>query len=128
MGGKNRSGAIVLIWLCSEHGWVLEDAVEHLRSINPLACANPHLVIAVAEMLKVGTTVPLNPAGDGGGWICISPPGSPRAGGTQAFEDSAAEALKNLAEQAAGRLAEGRPADESEEEEAGDMDALFDGI
>merc|ERR1719221_528255 len=125
--GKNRSGAAVLIWLCKEEGWSLEDAVEHLRAMNPLACANPHLVEAVAELVNEAKQIPLNPAGDGGGWICISPPGSPRIGGAEDFENSAQEALASLAGLAADKLAAG--AEESEEEAAdGDMGALFDGI
>merc|ERR1712176_1683662 len=131
MGGKNRSGAAVLVWLCSEEGWKLEEAVEHLRAMNPLACANPHLVTAIAEFLKVKSDVQLVPAADGGGWICISPPGSPRVGGGQEFEESNQEAMANLAGLAAEKLAAAADSDEEEEEkipEDTDMGALFDGI
>merc|ERR1719282_865364 len=96
--GKNRSGAICLAWLCKECGWGMEQAVEHLRNVTFLACANPHLLKAVSLFLEVDAVVPLNPAGDGGGWICISPPGTPRAGGTQAFEDTARQALEKLSQ------------------------------
>merc|ERR1712083_226440 len=132
MGGKNRSGAAVLVWLCSEAGWKLEDAVEHLREMNPLACANPHLVTALAEFLKVKSEVQLVPAADGGGWICISPPGSPRVGGGQEFEESNREAMANLAGLAAAKLAETAADSDGEEQEEKipedtDMGALFDG-
>merc|ERR1712217_997578 len=127
--GKNRSGAAVLVWLCTEEGWNLEEAVEHLRDINPLACANPHLLYGLAAMLDVGNEVPLVPSGDGGGWICISPPGSPRQGGVEAFEDSARDALDSLAGLAAQRLAEEGEEEEAEEHAGdGDCGALFDGI
>merc|ERR1711972_769328 len=82
--------------MCSECGWAMEDAAEHLRKITALALANPHIVKAVADFLRVDAVVPLNPAGDGGGFICISPPGSPRAWGTQAFEDTARKAFDRL--------------------------------
>ncbi|CAJ1429952.1 unnamed protein product, partial [Effrenium voratum] len=77
--GKNRSAAAVLVWMCSECGWKLDEAVEHLRSITALACGNPYLVEAVARFLQVDVDVPLNKAGDDGHWICVSPPGTPRA-------------------------------------------------
>jgi len=99
--GKNRSGCAILVWLCSECGQTVEEAVEYLRGITALACANPHLIKAVAMYLKVDADVPLNPAGDGGGWVCISPPGSPRVGGTQVFEDAAKQAFAKLAAEAA---------------------------
>merc|ERR1719203_1369543 len=98
--GKNRSGAVCLAWLCSECGWKLDEAASHLRRITALACANPHIVKAVADLLGVSTMVPLNPAGDGGGWVCISPPGTPRQGGTAAFENQAKQALERLARDA----------------------------
>lgn len=130
--GKNRSGAAVLVWLCSEEGWKLDEAVEFLRDMNPLACANPHLVTALAEFLKVKAEVQLVPAADGGGWICISPPGSPRQGGLQEYEASAQEALDTLAAAAAAKLAGAAEEDSGEEEEqeeaAGDMEGMFDGI
>lgn len=66
-----------MVWLCSECGWQLESAVEHLRSITALACGNPYLIDAVAKFLEVQVDIPLNQAGDQGHWICISPPGSP---------------------------------------------------
>lgn len=76
--GKNRSGAALAVWMCSECGWELEEAVVRLRGITALACGNPHLNDAVAAFLRVEGSVPLNPAGDGGHWVCISPPGTPR--------------------------------------------------
>mmetsp|Transcript_7400 Transcript_7400/g.16724 ORF Transcript_7400/g.16724 Transcript_7400/m.16724 type:complete len:355 (+) Transcript_7400:209-1273(+) len=94
--GKNRSGTTCLIWLCAECGWEVNAAVDHLRKITALALGNPHLVRAAVDFLKVEAEVPLNPAGDGGGWVCISPPGSPRAGGTAEFEATAAQALNQL--------------------------------
>jgi len=39
--------------MCSEAGWTLENAVEHLRSITALACGNPYLIDAVARFLQV---------------------------------------------------------------------------
>jgi len=95
--GKNRSGAVCLVWLCSECGWQVEAAVEHLRNITALGLANPHLVKAVTELLGVEAAIPLNPAGDGGGWVCISPPGTPREGGMESFEESARQAIAQLA-------------------------------
>lgn len=133
--GKNRSGAAVLIWLCAECGWSLEDAVKHLRNITALACGNPHLIKSVSDTLGVSTYVPLNPAADGeGGWVCISPPGSPRAGAAEAFDadltQKAAEALSRLGDaehcEAGGAVAASSNAEGVEqEEEAGDMGALF---
>eukprot|EP00435_Cladocopium_sp_Y103_P046385 s1340_g13.t1 len=76
--GKNRSAAAILVWMCSEAGWTLENAVEHLRSITALACGNPYLIDAVARFLQVEVDIPLNDAGEEGHWICISPPGTPR--------------------------------------------------
>eukprot|EP00438_Fugacium_kawagutii_P012462 Skav233502 [mRNA] locus=scaffold2687:200066:204367:- [translate_table: standard] len=75
---KNRSAAAILVWMCSEGGWKLEAAVEHLRSITALACGNPYLIDAVAKFLQVEVDIPLNDAGEDGHWICISPPGTPR--------------------------------------------------
>jgi len=127
--GKNRSGCIVLLWLCAERGWKVEEGVEKLRGITALACANPHLVKAVGEFLHVEAAVPLNPAGDGGGWVCISPPGSPRAGGTRAFEDVALRALARLEGGGIGISAvDQNPEEEQKDEEAGDMAGLFDGL
>lgn len=95
--GKNRSGAVVLTWLCTECGWELDKGVEHLREMNPLACANPHLAEAMRRMLQAEDIVPLNPAPDGGGWICLSPPGTPRDGAlAPSFEDLAAHAAAKL--------------------------------
>mmetsp|Transcript_123872 Transcript_123872/g.246512 ORF Transcript_123872/g.246512 Transcript_123872/m.246512 type:complete len:340 (-) Transcript_123872:70-1089(-) len=98
--GKNRSGAVVAAWLCTECGWSLDQAVEHLRQMNPLALANPHLAEALRMVLQAENTIPLNRAPDGGGWICLSPPGTPRDGaaantGSQ-FQDLAAEAAAKL--------------------------------
>merc|ERR1719375_2085590 len=62
--GKNRSGAAVVLWLCRECGWSFEEAVEHLRKINSLACGNPHLLATVGQLLGTEATVPLNPAHD----------------------------------------------------------------
>ncbi|CAK0788118.1 unnamed protein product [Prorocentrum cordatum] len=108
--GKNRSGAALLIWLCQACGWGLVRAVEHLRGITSLACGNPHMMKAVCIFLGSSESVPLNPAGDGGGWICVSPPGTPRAGAVQAFEDVARLAIDRLAAAAEG-AAEGAAED-----------------
>uniref|UniRef100_A0A7S1R880 Tyrosine specific protein phosphatases domain-containing protein n=1 Tax=Alexandrium catenella TaxID=2925 RepID=A0A7S1R880_ALECA len=127
--GKNRSGCGVLLWLCAERGWKVEEAVEKLRGITSLACGNPHLIKAVLDFLQIQAEVPLNPAGDGGGWVCISPPGSPRAGGTQAFEDVAFKALGKLGKVADSQAAaDERDAEEEPAEEAGDMEGLFEGL
>eukprot|EP00927_Polykrikos_kofoidii_P060443 TRINITY_DN55424_c0_g1_i1.p1 TRINITY_DN55424_c0_g1~~TRINITY_DN55424_c0_g1_i1.p1 ORF type:complete len:397 (+),score=68.36 TRINITY_DN55424_c0_g1_i1:63-1253(+) len=96
--GKNRSGATILIWLCKECGWELKEAVAHVRSMNPLAVANPHLLMALGDALGTDGKCDLNPAHDGGGWVCISPPTSPRQGSSQPnFEDIAAQAASKLA-------------------------------
>mmetsp|Transcript_129824 Transcript_129824/g.277110 ORF Transcript_129824/g.277110 Transcript_129824/m.277110 type:complete len:387 (+) Transcript_129824:37-1197(+) len=123
--GKNRSGAAILLWLCLECGWSYATAVNHLRSLVPLACGNPHLVAAVAQLLKVDEVVPLNPGADGGGWVCISPPGSPRlgAGAVQKHEDTAAEAMRLLEE-----LPKATPAEAESEEAKGDDTEIFAGI
>jgi len=132
--GKNRSGAAVLVWLCSECGWEVGPATERLREITALACGNPHLMRAVAEFLGADAEVPLNPAGDSGGWVCISPPGSPRAGGTDAFEDAAREALAKLAQGLDGSAGDGAGGQMRVEEDepacdsGGDLSGLFDGI
>jgi len=86
--GKNRSGCSCLIWMCTECGWKVEDAVDYLRKVTALGLANPHLVRAAIEYMQVEVSVPLNPAGDGGSWVCISPPGSPRENGLKAFEEA----------------------------------------
>lgn len=126
--GKNRSGCSVMLWLCAECGWGVEEAATRLREITALACGNPHLVKAVSEFLGVDASVPLNPAGDGGGWVCISPPGSPRDGGTQAFEDNARLTLEKLAQAAAAKKLEEDSEEEPAEEHAGDMEGLFEGM
>lgn len=133
--GKNRSGAAVLLWLCEECGWTLDAAVPHLRSITALACANPHLLAALSKVLKTNEVIPLNPAADGGGWVCISPPGSPRQGAANEF-DRGFE--KGGLSEAANRLAAMNvtsPLDEQDEEEedegeiaAGDIEPLFSGL
>lgn len=94
--GKNRSGCTCLLWMCLERGWEIGEAAERLRNITALALGNPHLLKAVMDFMQVDGNVPLNPAGDGGGWVCISPPGSPRLGGTSAFEDLALGAARQL--------------------------------
>jgi hypothetical protein len=101
--GKNRSGAAVLLWLCCECGWELDPAIQHLRSITALACGNPHLVAAMSQLLQSAATAPLNPAQDGGGWVCLSPPGTPRQGAAVTFDSGfsaggVAEAANRLAE------------------------------
>lgn len=130
--GKNRSGAVILLWLCSECGWELEAAVHHLRDMNPLACGNPHLLAAMCQVLGVAEVkVPLNPAADGGGWVCISPPGSPRAGQAALFDGGfaaggAAEAAARLA--ALAGYSAGAPPQapvEEEEESADGMEDLL---
>lgn len=136
--GKNRSGAVILMWLCCECGWELEEAVTHLRTITPLACGNPHLLAAMTQVLGVpDVKVPLNPAADGGGWVCISPPGSPRAGSAEVFDsgisaggmEEAAGRLAALGSSDAGATAgyfSGKPAEvEVPEEAEGDIGALF---
>merc|ERR1711988_358364 len=94
----------------------LEEAVTHLRSITPLACGNPHLMAAMTQVLGVpDAKVPLNPAHDGGGWVCISPPGSPRAGSAQEFDSGfSAGGL----EEAASRLAAMRNSRPREDDDA----------
>jgi hypothetical protein len=94
--GKNRSGAVVVMWLCKECGKSVAEAIEYVRSITPLACGNPNLVEALTDALSEDVVVPLNPGRDDGGWICISPPSSPRAGGTQAFEETFAQLAERL--------------------------------
>ena len=128
--GKNRSGAAVAAWLCSECGWELPEAVEHLRGLTALALCNPHLVRAVADFLMVDATVPLHPSGDGGAWVCVSPPGTPRAGGTEAFEDvvrQAAQQLGSAAWQAAASDGGGGQG-EGEGSDGGDVAGLFDDL
>lgn len=116
--GKNRSGAVCLAWLCTECGWKMEAAAEHLRSVTALALGNPHLVRACGIFLGSDASVPLNPAHDGGGWVCISPPGTPRGGAAEEGEDLALKALQKLrAEGGFGTaLAPGAAAEESEAE------------
>jgi len=141
--GKNRSGAVILLWLCRECGWELEAAVQHLRSVTALACGNPHLLAALTQILGVpDVKVPLNPAAEGGGWVCISPPGSPRVGGAAVFDGGFAaggleEAASRLAALGGGSGYDGRSElpqaavgeerceEEVVEEPAGDMGALF---
>lgn len=127
--GKNRSGCICLLWMCTECGWEMEAAADHLRSITALALGNPHLLKAAADFLQVDGHVPLNPAGDGGGWVCISPPGSPRVGGTAAFENiaiGAASQLRGPEPQCEDARAERE--DGAESAASGDPADLFDGI
>jgi len=130
--GKNRSGCCCLVWLCAECGWRLDEGVEMLRDITALACGNPHLVTAVANLVGAyDVDVPLNPAGDGGGWVCISPPTSPRAGGTAAFEDVAFDAVRKLRQDPpkAASVVEVDTEDEEEEApEAGALMGLFDNL
>lgn len=77
--GKNRSGVAVMLWLCCEKGWAVDAAIEHLRNINAMALGNPVLLQACVEFLGFKGEVPLLCGdGDGGGWISISPPGSPQ--------------------------------------------------
>uniref|UniRef100_A0A7S1AEV3 Tyrosine specific protein phosphatases domain-containing protein n=1 Tax=Noctiluca scintillans TaxID=2966 RepID=A0A7S1AEV3_NOCSC len=123
--GKNRSGAVVVMWLCKECGRSLEEAIEYVRSITPLACANPNLVEALADALNEDVVVPLNPGRDDGGWICISPPTSPRAGGTQAFEDTFAQLSQRLEAVDPGDLETatmGAPLKQEQEEGLDDVD------
>eukprot|EP00854_Cymbomonas_tetramitiformis_P027697 gene27697-34187_t len=49
--GKNRSGVAVLLWLCCEEGWDVNEAVEHLRRISMLALGNPVLLKAAIGFL-----------------------------------------------------------------------------
>eukprot|EP00928_Gymnodinium_smaydae_P062884 TRINITY_DN46624_c1_g1_i1.p1 TRINITY_DN46624_c1_g1~~TRINITY_DN46624_c1_g1_i1.p1 ORF type:complete len:412 (+),score=96.23 TRINITY_DN46624_c1_g1_i1:61-1236(+) len=124
--GKNRSGAAVLVWMCSECGWNLTDAVEHMRRINLLACANPHLLIALGDVLSVDGRQDLNPAHDGGGWVFISPPGSPRAGAGAGgpgydVENLLAKASQELEEKKIG----GDTVPEEEEDEECDVPPIF---
>jgi len=117
--GKNRSGATLLVYLVTQCGWDLHEGVEQFRSINALACANPHLLMALGEVLGVDGRVELNKAdGDGGGWVCISPPGSPRLGvEKESFEEMAEAAAAKLASDVAAKLAD---LHEEEEEDAGE--------
>merc|ERR1712224_615680 len=99
--GKNRSGVSLLVWLCSDGGWEFQSGVERLRKINAMSLANPHMLVALGKVLSVDGRVALNPAHDGGGWICISPPASPRGEGSAAqpsFEALAAQAAQKLAD------------------------------
>lgn len=132
--GKNRSGAGLLIWLCCECGWSLKDGVEKLRAMNPMACANPHLIVALGDVVGEDGRMELNPAHNEGGWVCISPPGSPRAGVAPpaTFEQLAAEAaLKEAAKklEALGgdspRRRRGDDEDSDDSPYAGDMEDLF---
>jgi len=91
--GKNRSGCMVLLWLCSECGWKLHEAAEHIRVVTAIAVANPYMLLVVNRILGVNEVLPLNEAGEQGGWIMISPPGSPRLGGTAAVEATAQQAM-----------------------------------
>ncbi|CAK9105340.1 Protein phosphatase Slingshot homolog 3 (SSH-like protein 3) (SSH-3L) [Durusdinium trenchii] len=119
--GKNRSAAAILVWMCSECGWKLNTAVEHLRSITALACGNPYLIDAVGKFLQVEVDVPLNEAGDDGHWICISPPGTPRAA------DAAADwHVADPAANGAGGSGEVRTEEVEEVEEP--LEALFEGL
>eukprot|EP00929_Paragymnodinium_shiwhaense_P041966 TRINITY_DN21796_c0_g1_i1.p1 TRINITY_DN21796_c0_g1~~TRINITY_DN21796_c0_g1_i1.p1 ORF type:complete len:414 (+),score=104.64 TRINITY_DN21796_c0_g1_i1:80-1243(+) len=129
--GKNRSGAAVLMWLCTQCGWQYANAVLHLRKMNSLACGNPHLLLALGDALGVDGRMELNPAHDGGGWICISPPGTPRAGAPQeSFEDMAAKAAARLGgvEGEKKEPAKCYLDDDSDDEKLGEMEGLFDGI
>jgi len=125
--GKNRSGAAVLLWLCCECGWQLEDAVQHLRSINTLACGNPHLLAVVAQILDSKVDIPLNPAGDGGSWVCISPPGTPRAGVTRQFEQRAANLAAGKLSEAGLQAAFNKVEDLEDGEEVAGLGDLFGG-
>lgn len=123
--GKNRSGAALLVWLCSDGGWEYQRAVEHLRKINPLACANPHLLVALGKVLGIDGRTNLNPAPEGGGWVCISPPASPRG------NDAAAQpSFEDLAAQAAKKLAVSQAADVTKDVQDDEVDVvpLFDGL
>lgn len=127
--GKNRSGAALVLWLCCECGWSFEEAVQYLRRMNTLACGNPHLLAAVGQLLGTEARIPLNPAHDGGGWVCISPPGSPREGGVLAFENAAAHAIaQQNGDPTPVRVDVGPGESGRDDEAAGDMSALFDAI
>lgn len=75
--GKNRSGVVLLAWLVVEEGWEFESAVIFLRDKVPLACGNPYLLSALTDYLQIDHPIPLCPAPGGGGWVSLSPPGSP---------------------------------------------------
>jgi len=121
--GKNRSGAAVAIWMCRERGWGLMEAVLKLREITALACGNPHIIKALTIFLdEPAAEVPLNPAGDGGGWICISPPGSPRAGSPDPDSNQPCE---NIAQAAFEKLA---ALEEKQEEESEKLPEDFGGL
>jgi hypothetical protein len=125
--GKNRSGSIILCWMVSECGWKMDEAAERLRGITTLALANPHMVRAVGHVVNSDDIVPLNPAGGGGGWVCISPPGTPRAGATQAFEGIAASAAEKLSGPSfAGAHASQEDSDEEMNAQSGALGGLFD--
>lgn len=127
--GKNRSGCMCLVWMCMERGWEMVEAAERLRSITALALGNPHLLKAVADFLQVDSSVPMNAAGDGGSWVLISPPGSPRVGGTAAFEDLALGAARQLEGlQTPAEEARVEKEDGAESSAGGDLEDLFGGI
>mmetsp|Transcript_39595 Transcript_39595/g.93307 ORF Transcript_39595/g.93307 Transcript_39595/m.93307 type:complete len:349 (-) Transcript_39595:60-1106(-) len=121
--GKNRSGAVVMLWLCAGRGWQVTEAADFLRSVTHLALGNPHLAKAVTDVLGVEAVIPLNPAFDGGGWVCISPPGSPRAGGG----DDAAPAAQEISNLAAQKLM-GMSADEDGSDEDPDAPDVTDDL
>jgi hypothetical protein len=124
--GKNRSGCCCLAWLCAERGWSLDEGVEELRSITALACGNPHLVTAVANLVGAyDVDVPLNPADDGCVWICISPPTSPRDGGTATFEDVACNTIRKLRQDPPKAASAVLVDTEDEEEELAEACALM---
>jgi len=123
--GKNRSGAVVMLWLCAGRGWQVGEAADYLRGVTHLALGNPHLAKAVTDVLGVEAAVPLNPAFDGGGWVCISPPGSPRSGVESTVQETTAEAAAKL-------LAMQGNAEEAEEnggcDVTDDLAGLFEGL
>lgn len=122
--GKNRSGAVVAAWLCLECGWELLPCVEHCRQLSNLALGNPHLNVALAELVGGGDVdIPLNPADDGGSWVTFSPPGTPKLHTPEEGDvagDVAGEAARRLAALACGPTEEA--ADEAEE----GLDGLLD--
>merc|ERR1712183_1007268 len=85
-----------------------------------------------ARLLEADDVVPLNPGADGGGWVCISPPGSPRLGSVLQHENTAAEAMRKLearqSEMITEELLDAAHTEAETEEAVENVAALFDGI
>ena len=127
--GKNRSGAVIVAWLCLERGWDLLTTVDHLRKVSSLSLGNPHLNIALAHLLdRDDIDIPLNPADDGGNWVTFSPVESPtlRSPAESAVRAEAMSAT-DVGREAARRLeALGFGQGGGEEESADGIDGMAD--